>query len=70
MKSNYIKIKGSTVRQHLGIVSQRSSVWRGEDHFLLVNNMGYNESYKRYYFRVWVNAGIVTKAKILGRCLQ
>ena len=32
------------------LVSTRQSLWLGKDHMLVVNNHGYTESYKRFYF--------------------
>ncbi|NQU40668.1 MAG: hypothetical protein HQ523_11995 [Lentisphaerae bacterium] len=32
------------------VVATRQSLWLGEDHLLVVNNHGYTEDYKRFYF--------------------
>jgi len=46
----YRKLRGSG-RGSFGIIRvARQRLWLGPDHVLLVNNSGYSESYKRFYF--------------------
>ena len=45
-KKTYRKLPGKK-RNFWG----NSTLWRGEDHLLLINIRGYREEYKRFYFR-------------------
>jgi hypothetical protein len=48
----YQRLTRSKSRSLFGIVSiSRSSLWVGRDHLLTIDTTGYNETYKRFYFR-------------------
>ena len=51
-EQQYQRLTRSRSRSVFGIASvARSSLWLGEDHVLRIDSTGYNEYYKRFYFR-------------------
>jgi len=48
----YHRLTRSRSRSIFGIIStSRSSLWLGKDHLLCIDTTGYNENYKRFYYR-------------------
>jgi hypothetical protein len=48
----YLRLTRDRSTRAISIASHsRSSLWLGEDHLLLVQGSGFNEGYKRFYFR-------------------
>jgi hypothetical protein len=49
----YIKLRGKGFKRgsFLSLSSIRASLWLGQDHILCIYNKGYEENYKRFYFR-------------------
>jgi hypothetical protein len=54
------------------VTVSRSSLWLGKDHLLVIENNGYTESYKRFFFRdiqgiiIWETAHWKVRGLILG----
>src|SRR5262245_28317583 len=48
-EKEYRRLTGA--RQRRNQIFTRSSLWLGADHLLSVDSTGYNEDYKRFYFR-------------------
>lgn len=48
----YKRLSRDRVTQQFSVVTAtRASLWQGPDHILLVQNSGFTETYKRFYFR-------------------
>jgi hypothetical protein len=53
MNQEYIKLRGKGFKRgsFLSLSGIRASLWLGQDHMLCIYNKGYEEDYKRFYFR-------------------
>jgi hypothetical protein len=52
MELKYKRLTRTRARRSFAIAAMsRSSLWLGDDHLLSVDSAGYNEYYKRFYFR-------------------
>jgi len=62
MQGNYTKLPGKGTRRgsFIGVTSTTSHLWLGEDHLLLVDSNGYQESYKRFAFQD-IQSLVITK---------
>jgi len=50
--SNYQRLTRARINQHFAVITAtRVSLWLGSDHLLHVENNGFTEIYKRFYFR-------------------
>jgi hypothetical protein len=48
----YRRLTRSKLRSSFALAAaSRSSLWLGQDHLLVIDTSGYNETYKRFYFR-------------------
>ena len=51
-EKEYQRLTRARPRSQFAVVSSgNSSLWLGKDHVLCIDTTGYNESYKRFYFR-------------------
>ena len=51
-EKEYQRLTRARPRSRFAVVSSgNSSLWLGKDHVLCIDTSGYNESYKRFYFR-------------------
>src|SRR6266853_1047397 len=51
-EKEYQRLTRARPRSRFAVVSSgSSSLWLGKDHVLCIDTSGYNESYKRFYFR-------------------
>jgi hypothetical protein len=51
-EQDYGRLTRAKSRSVFGIVSTtRASLWAGKDHLLQIDNTGFSEAYKRFYFR-------------------